>query len=61
MQSLADDVKKTPAQLFFRFLIQSSITPLTGTCSTSHMKQDLDTLNFQLSNETMKTISHLLA
>ena len=60
MQSLADDIKKTPAQLFFRFLIQSGITPLTGTCSTSHMKQDLDTLNFQLSNETMKTIRHLL-
>ncbi|MBV5300985.1 MAG: aldo/keto reductase, partial [Methylococcales bacterium] len=52
--------KKTPAQLFFRFLIQSGITPLTGTCSTSHMKQDLDTVNFQLSDETMKTIRHLL-
>ncbi len=60
MQSLADEVKKTPAQVFFRFLIQSGVTPLTGTCSTIHMKQDLDTVNFQLSDENMTIIRHLL-
>jgi len=60
MQSLADEFKKTPAQLFFRYLIQSGIVPLTGTSSIQHMKEDLDVVNFKFSDEIMNTISELL-
>lgn len=60
MQSLADEFKKTPAQLFFRYLTQSGIVPLTGTCSVQHMKEDLDVIDFKLSKNVMNAISTLL-
>lgn len=60
MQSLADEFQKTPAQLFFRYLIQSGVVPLTGTCSIQHMKEDLDVVNFKFGDEIMNTISELL-
>lgn len=60
MQSLAEEFKKTPAQLFFRYLIQSGVVPLTGTCSIQHMKEDLDVMNFKFGDEIMNTISELL-
>lgn len=37
---------KTPAQMFFAYLIQTGvITPLTGTKNPTHMKQDLEVLD----------------
>jgi diketogulonate reductase-like aldo/keto reductase len=36
-------------QVIFRFAMQSGMTPLTGTTSERHMKDDLKVLNFELS------------
>lgn len=60
MQSLADEFKKTPAQLFFRYLTQSGVVPLTSTCTVQHMKEDLDVLNFKFSDDIMNVIIILL-
>ncbi|MGD2270722.1 MAG: aldo/keto reductase [Desulfobacterales bacterium] len=51
---------KTEAQIFFRYLSQSGIVPLTGTCSERHMKEDLSILDFELSFEDLKNMSQLL-
>ncbi|MCU0724138.1 MAG: aldo/keto reductase [Planctomycetes bacterium] len=47
--ALAEKLGRTPAQVFFRFLHQSGIVPLTGTTSPEHMAQDLDVPSFELS------------
>ena len=41
IQSIARTREKTPAQILFRFLTQINITPLIGTTSEKHMKEDL--------------------
>lgn len=45
---VARDLGKTPAQVLFRFLIQQGVSPLTGTTSDQHMREDLDVLTFEL-------------
>lgn len=50
----------TTEQLFFRFLTQQKITPLIGTCSEIHMKQDLAIFAFTLTDEEMDVIHALL-
>ncbi|MED5580201.1 MAG: aldo/keto reductase [Nitrospinota bacterium] len=44
---ISQRVKKTPAQVIFRFSIDIGIIPLTGTTSLSHMEEDLS-LNFAI-------------
>ena len=51
LQQLAKEREKTPAQLFFRYLIQKKITPLIGTCCETHMQEDIAVLHFELNNE----------
>ncbi|MGB5156022.1 aldo/keto reductase family protein [Desulfobacterium sp. N47] len=51
---------KTKEQIFFRYLNQTGIVPLTGTCSEQHMKEDLNVFDFKLSIEDLKNISNLL-
>jgi len=59
--SIAKSLKRTEAQVFFRFLSQhEGIVPLTGTTSEEHMKQDLDIVNFSLSSEQCAQIAKLL-
>lgn len=48
---MANKYGKTPAQIFFRYLNQTGIVPLTGTCSKQHMIEDLDIFDFTLSSE----------
>ena len=50
----------TAAQIFFRYLTQLGVVPLTGTCALQHMKEDLAIFDFELSSEDMKTVSLLL-
>lgn len=50
----------TPAQTFFRCLMQAGIVPLTGTCSREHMQQDLDVATFELESHELSTIWRLL-
>ena len=59
-QTIARKYNKTEAQILFRYLSQSGIVPLTGTCSEQHMKEDLSIFDFELSSDELKNISRLL-
>ncbi len=48
------------AQIFFRYLSQSGIVPLTGTSSGQHMREELSIFDFELSSEDFKNVSLLL-
>ncbi len=50
MQGLMQTHQRSAAQIFFRYLIQQGIQPLTGTTSTRHMQQDLDIFDFPKAN-----------
>jgi diketogulonate reductase-like aldo/keto reductase len=44
VKQLARDRHSTPAQIFFRFLIDIDLTPLTGITDDKHMKEDLQVI-----------------
>lgn len=46
MQKLARQRHGTPAQVFFRFLLDIGLVPLTGTTSEQHMQEDLQVLQW---------------
>jgi len=50
----------TPAQVFFRYLISIGITPLTGTTSEQHMRDDLSVMALTLSPDEGAEIARLL-
>lgn len=60
VRTIAQKYKKTEAQIFFRYLSQSGIVPLTGTSSEQHMREDLSIFDFELSAEDFKNVSFLL-
>ncbi len=60
VRSIAQKYKKTEAQIFFRYLSQSGIVPLTGTSSEQHMREDLSIFDFELSSEDLKNVGLLL-
>jgi diketogulonate reductase-like aldo/keto reductase len=60
IRTIAQKYKKTEAQIFFRYLSQSGIVPLTGTSSEQHMREDLSIFDFELSSEDLKNVSLLL-
>lgn len=60
IQTIAGTLRKTPAQILFRYLNQSGVVPLTGTTSAQHMREDLAMVEFTLSSEDIKRISELL-
>jgi len=60
VRTIAKKYKKTEAQIFFRYLSQSGIVPLTGTSSEQHMREDLSIFNFELSSEDLKNVGLLL-
>lgn len=57
---LAKKYGKTAIQIFYRFLTQIGITPLNGTTSLEHMKQDLAIFEFSLQAKEIKSIEQLL-
>jgi diketogulonate reductase-like aldo/keto reductase len=61
VQDLAQAHGKTVAQVFFRYLTQQGIVPLTGTSSEQHMRDDLDIFSFNLTAEQMQQMDALLA
>lgn len=61
VQDLAQAHGKTEAQVFFRYLSQLGIIPLTGTSSAQHMREDLEISSFELSAEQMQHMDNLLA
>lgn len=60
VRSIAQKLGKTEPQIFFRYLSHRGIVPLTGTCSTQHMNEDIGIFNFQLSAEEIDTVGGLL-
>jgi diketogulonate reductase-like aldo/keto reductase len=59
VQKIAQTYQKTPAQIFFRVLVDLGIVPLTGTCSDKHMKEDLEIFNFELPIAVKQEIASL--
>ena len=56
---IVDSVKKTPAQVFFRYLNHIGVVPLTGTTSEIHMQEDLAIFDFKLDEDQLKVIDQL--
>jgi len=57
---IAKFYNKTAEQIFFRFLSQSNIVPLTGTTSDKHMSEDLNIFDFELKIEDIEKINNIL-
>jgi diketogulonate reductase-like aldo/keto reductase len=55
-KSMVKRLDKTPAQIVFRFALQSGMTPLTGTTNPAHMREDLLATEFSLSDDDMAII-----
>lgn len=60
LQSLATKYKRSTSQVFFRYLTQIGIVPLTGTTSATHIREDLSIFEFQLNPEECNLIQTLL-
>jgi diketogulonate reductase-like aldo/keto reductase len=61
IQQLAQERHGTPAQVFFRFLIDIGLTPLTGTTNEKHMKEDLQVLHWHsLDDESVGKLKKLI-
>ncbi len=61
VKMIAEKLGKTFPQIFFRYLAQSGIVPLTGTSSDEHMKEDLAIFDFELSPDEMNAVSAQLS
>jgi diketogulonate reductase-like aldo/keto reductase len=60
LQALAARYGRTPAQVFFRYLTQQGIVPLTGTASEAHMREDLAIFEFELTPAECEAVGRLL-
>jgi diketogulonate reductase-like aldo/keto reductase len=60
VRTIARKHGKTEPQIFFRYLSHTGIVPLSGTCSTQHMNEDIGIFDFQLSAEEVSTVGDLL-
>lgn len=59
--NVSQKLGKTPAQVWFKYVTQAhDIVLLTGTKSDEHMAQDLDILDWQLSQEDLTAIDRLI-
>ena len=58
--ALSKKHQRTPAQVFFRYLSQEGIVPLTGTQSEQHMREDLASFAFELTEPELASITALL-
>jgi diketogulonate reductase-like aldo/keto reductase len=59
VQELALIHRKTEAHIFFRYLTQIGIMPLTGTTSDQHMQEDLAIFDFEIAADAMPRGSRL--
>lgn len=60
LQALAAKYRRSAAQIFFRYLSQIDIIPLTGTTSESHMREDLAIFDFKLNADECDAVESLL-
>jgi diketogulonate reductase-like aldo/keto reductase len=59
VEGIAQRTGRTPAQVIFRFAVQSSMIPLTGTSSAAHMREDLACFDFALEGEEVQAIERV--
>jgi diketogulonate reductase-like aldo/keto reductase len=60
VQVLASKYQRTPEQIFFRYLTQIDVIPLTGTTSEVHMREDLTIFDFELTTSECDAVTTLL-
>jgi diketogulonate reductase-like aldo/keto reductase len=60
IKTLAAKYRRSAAQIFFRYLSQIDIIPLTGTTSESHMREDLAIFDFELTADECDAVEMLL-
>ena len=60
VRGLANDYGRKPAQIFFRYLTQIGIIPLSGTRSRIHMREDLEIFHFELSQKECASLDRLI-
>ncbi|ARJ65459.1 aldo/keto reductase [Magnetospirillum sp. ME-1] len=60
VKALMSKHRRTAAQVFFRYLSQTGIIPLTGTSSAEHMREDLEITDFALADEECEAVGALL-
>lgn len=58
--ALTQEYDKTEAQILYRYLVQVGITPLIGSTSPHHLKEDLEIFTFELKPSEIEAISSLL-
>ena len=56
VRSIAKELGRSPEQVVFRFSMQAGMTPLTGTTSDQHMKEDLQAMDFELKDDDVQLI-----
>jgi diketogulonate reductase-like aldo/keto reductase len=61
VRRIAERHHKMPSQIIFRFALEVSMIPLTGTTDQTHMREDLEIFDFQLDPEETATIESLSA
>ncbi|WKN29357.1 aldo/keto reductase [Apilactobacillus kunkeei] len=59
LQAIGDKYNKSVAQVVLRWLYQRDIIPLAKSVKPERMQQNIDVLDFELSNEDMKQIKTL--
>ncbi|MEO5362144.1 MAG: aldo/keto reductase [Magnetococcus sp. DMHC-8] len=60
LRTLMEKYQRSAAQLFFRYLSQMDIIPLTGTTSAAHMVEDLAIFDFALTGDDCAAVGALL-
>lgn len=56
---LVQRTKKTPAQVVFAFALGVGMIPLTGTTKAEHMREDLEALDFELSEADLRLLEDI--
>jgi diketogulonate reductase-like aldo/keto reductase len=59
IKQLAEQYRRTPAQILFRYLTQIGIVPLTGTTAAEHMREDLAIFDFELTPDESVLVNGL--
>jgi len=59
-KNLAKKYHRSAAQVFYRYLTQIGIIPLTGTSSAEHMREDLAIFEFELTADECAAVEMLL-
>jgi diketogulonate reductase-like aldo/keto reductase len=60
LRALASTYARTVEQVFFRYLTQNGLVPLTGTRSQAHMREDLAIFQFELTDQACRQVDQIL-